>query len=372
MSMFKFLIQKEFIQLRRNPFVPRLIIMFPVVVLLVFPWAADFEMKNINLAVIDNDHTPWSQQLTQKVNSSGYIRLTNVSSGYKEALHQIETDQADVILELPAGFEKDLATTGNSKVLISSNTVNGTKGGLSSYYLLGIINDFASDVRIQSTPSGKITNIPKIEIVSQNRFNTNLNYKVFMVPALMVMILTMLCGFLPAMNIVLEKEKGTIEQMNVTPVSRFAFILSKLIPFWIIGLVVITISFGVAFLVYGLFPRGSLGTIYFFAAVYILGVSGLGLVISNYSETLQQAMFVIYFFMMILIVMSGLFTPINSMPRWAQTITWFNPLKYMMQVMRMVFLKGSGFSDLHGQFFALAGFALFFNTWAVWSYRKRI
>ena len=329
-------------------------------------------MKNINLCVIDGDHSPWSNQLTNEVVSSGYFRLTSTSTAYSEALKLIETDKADVILEIPKDFEKSLVTSGNAKVLISANTVNGTKGGLSSYYLMGIVNEFAGDKRKELALPVEAAPIPTIEIVPQNRFNTNLNYKVFMIPALMVMLLTMLCGFLPAMNIVMEKEAGTIEQINVTPVSRFTFILSKLIPFWIIGLFVITISFGIAFFVYGLFPKGSLGTIYFFTAVYILAVSGLGLVISNYSETIQQAMFVIYFFMMILIVMSGLFTPINSMPYWAQVITWFNPLKYLMQVMRMVFLKGSGLADLQSQFFALAGFAVFFNTWAVWSYRKRI
>jgi ABC-2 type transport system permease protein len=370
--MFKYLIEKEFRQLKRNPFLPRLIVIFPVMVLLVFPWAADFEMKNINLCVIDSDHSPWSGQLTNEVVSSGYFRLTATPAAYNEAMRLIETDEADVILEIPKDFEKSLVTSGNAKVLISANTVNGTKGGLSSYYLMGIVNEFAGDKRQELALPVETAVIPTIEIVPQNRFNTNLNYKVFMIPALMVMLLTMLCGFLPAMNIVMEKEAGTIEQINVTPVSRFTFILSKLIPFWIIGLFVITISFGLVFLVYGLFPKGSLGTIYFFTAVYILAVSGLGLVISNYSETVQQAMFVIYFFMMILIVMSGLFTPINSMPHWAQVITWFNPLKYLMQVMRMVFLKGSGLADLQNQFFALAGFAVFFNTWAVWSYRKRM
>jgi ABC-2 type transport system permease protein len=188
----------------------------------------------------------------------------------------------------------------------------------------------------------------------------------------MVMLLTMLCGFLPALNIVGEKEAGTMEQMNVTPITRFTFIFSKLLPYWIIGFIVVTIGFGLAWLVYGLVPAGSLGTIYLFAAIYILAVSGLGLVISNYSETMQQAMFVMYFFMMVLIMLSGLFTPVKSMPGWAQDITIFNPLKYFMQVMRMVYLKGSGITELTTQMLALLGFALFFNTWAVLNYRKTV
>jgi ABC-2 type transport system permease protein len=202
------------------------------------------------------------------------------------------------------------------------------------------------------------------------KFNPHLDYKVFMVPALMVMLLTLLTGFLPALNIVGEKEIGTIEQINVTPVKKLMFIFSKLIPYWLIGFVVLSLCILIARLVYGLIPMGSLLTIYFFASIYILVVSGMGLVISNYSNTMQQAMFVVFFFMMIFILMSGLFTPISSMPDWAQKITILNPLKYFIQVMRLVYLKGSAFVELIPQFFALCYFAVGFNAWAVLSYKK--
>jgi len=162
--------------------------------------------------------------------------------------------------------------------------------------------DFASEVRSKWITVSDVASAPYIEIISQNRFNPHLSYKIFMVPALMVMLLTMLCGFLPALNIVGEKEAGTMEQINVTPITRLTFIISKLLPYWIIGFIVITIGFGLAWLVYGLVPAGHLSTIYLFAAIYILGVSGLGLVISNYSDTMQQAMFVMYFFVLILIM----------------------------------------------------------------------
>jgi len=370
--MLKYLLEKEFKQIRRNPFLPKMIFVFPVMVLLVFPWAANFEIKNINLCVIDNDHSTYSAQLTQKVISSGYFKLTEVANSYNRALESVERDKADIILEIPADFEKNLVREQTAKVMVSANAVNGTKGGLGSYYLSGIVADFSVEIRSTWIPATGNSQIPVIEMAPRFRFNPNLNYQVFMVPALMVMLLTMICGFLPALNIVSEKEAGTMEQMNVTPITRFTFIFSKLLPYWIIGFIVITIGFGIAWLVYGLVPAGSLGTIYLFAAIYILAVSGLGLVISNYSETMQQAMFVMYFFMMVLIMLSGLFTPVKSMPQWAQDITIFNPLKYFMQVMRMVYLKGSGIAELTTQMMALLGFALFFNTWAVLNYRKTV
>jgi len=370
--MLKYLLEKEFKQIRRNPFLPKMIFVFPVMVLLVFPWAANFEIKNINLCVIDNDHSAYSTRLTQKVISSGYFKLTEVSDSYNQALKSVERDKADIILEIPSDFEKNLIREQATQIMVSANAVNGTKGGLGSYYLSGIIADFSGEIRSTRISVTGNAQIPVIEMAPRFRFNPNLNYQVFMVPALMVMLLTMLCGFLPALNIVSEKEAGTMEQMNVTPITRFTFIFSKLLPYWIIGFIVITLGFGIAWLVYGLVPAGSLGTIYLFTAIYILAVSGLGLVISNYSETMQQAMFVMYFFMMVLIMLSGLFTPVKSMPQWAQDITIFNPLKYFMQVMRMVYLKGSGIAELSTQMFALLGFALFFNTWAVLNYRKTV
>ena len=370
--MLKYLLEKEFKQIRRNPFLPKMIFIFPVMVLLVFPWAANFEIKNINLCVIDNDHSAYSTRLTQKVISSGYFKLTEVSDSYNQALESVERDKADIILEIPQDFEKNLVREQATQVMVSANAVNGTKGGLGSYYLSGIIADFSGEIRSTRISVTGNAQIPVVEMAPRFRFNPNLNYQVFMVPALMVMLLTMLCGFLPALNIVSEKEAGTMEQMNVTPITRFTFIFSKLLPYWIIGFIVITLGFAISWLVYGLVPAGSLGTIYLFAAIYILAVSGLGLVISNYSETMQQAMFVMYFFMMVLIMLSGLFTPVKSMPQWAQDITIFNPLKYFMQVMRMVYLKGSGIADLTTQMAALLGFALFFNTWAVLNYRKTV
>lgn len=368
--MIKYLIEKEFKQIRRNLFLPKMIIGFPLMMMLVMPWAANQEIKNINVCVVDHDHSSYSDRLIRKIQASTYFHLTGVLSGNEKALKSVESGSSDIILEIQPDFEKNLVTTGKSDVMISANAVNGTKGMLGSSYLVGILNDYSDEIRAEWIQSSGDTILPVINLITQNRFNPHLDYKVFMVPALMVMLLTMLCGFLPALNIVSEKEVGTIEQINVTPVSKFIFIMAKLIPYWIIGFVVLTLCFGLAALVYKLFPVGSLAVIYLFAGIYILVVSGFGLIISNYSSTMQQAMFVMFFFIMIFLLMSGLFTPINSMPGWAQHITIFNPLKYFMQVMRMVYLKGSGISQLTTQLMALLIFAFVFNIGAVLSYRK--
>ncbi len=371
--MLKYLLEKEFKQIIRNSFLPKLIVMFPLMMILVMPWAANQEVKNIQLGVVDNDHSTLSDRLIRKVTSSGYFLLADVSSTNSEAMQSIESGKTDVILEIPADFEKHLVSEGTSSVMLSANSVNGTKGTLGSSYLSVILNDFSTELRTDDglvSGTAALSQIPSFTVVSRYRFNPHLDYKVFMVPALMVMLLTMLTGFLPALNIVSEKEAGTIEQINVTPTKRLTFVMAKLIPYWVIGFIVLSLCMLLAAWVYQIIPAGSLLTIYLFASIYILVVSGMGLVISNYSETMQQAMFVMFFFVMILILMSGLFTPVTSMPQWAQVITTVNPLKYFIQVMRLVYLKGSSFAEMLPQFFVLCGFAVVLNTWAVMSYKK--
>ena len=368
--MLRFLIEKEFKQIIRHPFIPKMIFAFPCMVMLVFPWAATFEVKDVNLSVVDSDHSVYSQRLAQKIVSSGYFRLTDVSDTYPQAMESIENHTSDLILTISPGFERDLVREGSAKVMISANSVNGTKSGMGTSYLASIIRDFSDDLRSNQPLASHLSPLPIIDIVPQFRFNPRLNYKVFIVPALMVILLTLLCGFLPALNIVSEKETGTIEQMNVTPVRKFQFILAKLIPYWLIGFVVLSLAFGLAALIYQIYPVGSLLTIYCFASIFILVVSGFGLVISNYSATMQQAMFVMMFFVIVFILMSGLLTPVRSMPEWAQVITIFNPLKYFIEMMRMVYLKGSVLAEMGAHILALAGFAVFFNLWAVFSYRK--
>lgn len=368
--MLQYLLEKEFKQFRRNPFLPRMVIIFPMMVLLIFPLVANFDVKNINLSVIDNDKSSYSRNLIEKIRSTGYFKITDIEDNYRNALSSIESDKSDVILEIPPKFEKTLVREMETNLMITANAVNGNKGGLGTSYLVNIIMDFNDNIRTELTSNVNKLNVPFLSIIPKYRFNPSLLYEVFMVPALMVMVLSMICGFLPALNIVSEKESGTIEQMNVTPVQKFTFILAKLIPYWIIGYIVLTICVGIAYFVWDIVPAGFLGTLYIFVTIFILAISGFGLVISNYAISVQQAMFMMFFFVLTFIFMSGLYTPIENMPAWAQMLSNFSPLKYMIQVLRMVFLKGSAFKELLPQFYALMAFAVFFNSWAIYSYRK--
>lgn len=365
------MLQKEFRQIFRDPSIIRLIFVMPIIQLVVLPWAADYEMKNIRLSVVDHDRSAYSQRLLAKITASQYFVLNDFSASYNDALAQIEKDQSDLILEIPAAFEKDLVRQNNATLYIAGNAINGVKANLGSAYLRTIVQDYNKEVRLAWLQQPRFNTDTQIEVVSANWYNPLLNYKFFMVPGILVILLTMVGSNLSAINIVREKEIGTIEQINVTPIKKYHFILGKLIPFWVLGLLVLTLGFVIAWLVYGILPLGSYLTIYLFAAVYLLAVLGLGLLVSTYAGTQQQAMLISFFLMMVFILLGGLYTSIDSMPEWAQWITRFNPVSYFIEVMRMVVLKGSGLADIKQHFYIMLGFAAVFNGWAILSYRKR-
>ena len=279
----KYLLQKEFLQIRRNAFLPKLIIMFPVVIMCVMPWVMQMEVKNIVVDVVDIDHTVESQRLVQQIAASSYFIFGGQKNTYVEAMKDIEMGRADVILEIRDG-----------KYLIAANAVNGTKGSMGSAYLSQII-------------SAPVSTFSAASVLTL--YNKQQNYKLFMIPALFAIVMMLMTGFLPTLNIVGEKEAGTIEQINVTPVSKWTFILAKLIPYWLIALFVITVCLLLAWLVYDISPAGPVWLIYVLAMLLALFFSSFGLIVSNYSDTMQQAIFVMWFFVVSIMLLSGLFTP---------------------------------------------------------------
>ena len=364
MKMLRYLLEKEFKQIKRDKIMPRMIILVPILQLIILPFAANFEMKNINLAVIDNDRSVVSAQLTEKVLSSGYFKLTDMADRYEEALPYLENNDADIILEYPARLEKELGREGQANVFLTANAVNGSKAGLGTAYLTSIIQQF-------NLEQASAAVVMPTQIKPTNLYNPHLDYKAYMVPGIIAFLVTLVGGFLSALNIVSEKEKGTIEQINVTPLPKSLFILSKLVPFWIIGLFMLTLAMIVTWLIYGFTPMGSILIIYLFSALYLIALTGLGLAVSTISATQQQAMFSMFFCNVLFLLMSGLFTPITSMPEWAQTVTIFNPVRYFVELMRMIYLNGSHFIDLTNHFIAVILFAVFFNSLAIIGYRKQ-
>lgn len=367
----KFLLIKEFKQIFRNKSLLPLIFIMPLIQLLVMPLAADYEVKNINISVVDNDQSSYSRELVSKVLASGYFKLTDYNYSFNSSYAQIESDASDLILEIPFRFEENLLRNGNEKLFIAVNAINGTKASLGGAYLNTIISNFNQHINTSFTTTKAQTISKNIEVRALNWFNPYLNYKIFMVPAILVILVTMVGAYMCGLNIVKEKEMGTIEQINVSPIKKHHYILGKLIPFWIIGLVVFSIGFFiVSWGVYSIVPIGNLLLLYSYLSLFLIAILGFGLLISTYSETQQQAMSISFFFMMVFILMSGLFTSIESMPDWAQKIAYANPVTYFIEVMRMVVLKGSDFNHISKHIIVMIGFALLFNSWAIINYQK--
>lgn len=353
----RYLIQKEFLQFRRNTFLPRLVLLFPVMVMCVMPWVMNMEVKNIKTVVADFDRTQQSRRLVESIRQSPYFVFAGMRHSYAEALEAIESGAADVAVEIPRG---------RGQVLIAANAVDGVKGSLGASYLIRALGG-------ETLAEGGAGGGGAVQAAVSERYlyNGRLDYKVFMIPALMSILMMMLCGFLPALNIVSEKESGTIEQMNVTPVSRMAFILSKLIPYWLIGLAVLTLCFALSWAVYGIVPAGSLPLLYLISMLLALIFSGIGLIVSNHSANMQQAILVMWFIVVCTMLLSGLFTPVRSMPGWAQTLTLLTPVRHYIDAMRNVFVRGGGMASVLPQLLLLAAFATVCCGWAVISYRKR-
>lgn len=366
-----FLLRKEFKQIFRNKALLPMILVAPTVQLLILPLAANYEVKNINISIVDHDHSTYSRQLISKITASGYFQLADYGSSYRDALKQVENDKSDLILEIPQGFEKNLIRENKEKLFVAANAINGVKAGLGNAYLGQIITAYNHDIRMEWIQQPRFNQIPQIEVTSSNWFNPHLDYTFFMVPGILAVLVTMIGAYMCGLNIVKEKELGTIEQINVTPIKKYQFILGKLIPFWIIGIFIFSVGlFIIARLVYGIVPVGSLLLLYCYMALYMVALLGLGLLISTFSDTQQQAMSITFFFIIIFMLMGGLFTSIDSMPTWAYYIARLNPVTYFIEVVRMIVLKGSGFTDIKNHFLITLGFALFLNGFAIWNYKK--
>jgi ABC-2 type transport system permease protein len=371
MRTLKILLEKEFRQIFRNPAILRMIFMMPAVQLLIMPLAADYEVKRVNIVVVDYDHSSYSKNLVDKITATDYFNLVDYTDSYDKALNYVEDDQADLILQIPTAFEKTVVREDEATLFLAINAINGVKANLGGAYLRSVIGDFNREVRLDWVQLPRMNPQPMIQVSSINWFNPLMNYKFFMVPGILVLLVTMVGSFLSALNIVKEKEAGTIEQINVTPIKKYQFILGKLIPFWVLGNVILTIGLTISYLVYGIVPVGSFLTIYVFAWVFLICVMGLGLFVSTISNTQQQAMLVSFFMMMLFILLGGLYTATDSMPLWAQWFVKINPVAYFIEVMRMVVLKGSTLYEIRFHLLAVLGLGVVFNTLAVWNYRKR-
>lgn len=370
MGTLRVLLKKEFLQIVRDRFMLRQIMLVPVIQLLILSSAATFDVRRANLYVVDLDQTGSSRALVDHLLASRRFVLAGSSPSMARGAEAMLHRQASVILGVPAGFERDIVRAHTAQVQLVLDAVDGAAAGVTQTYAARIIAGYATELGARITP--RVRPAPAVDVQVRGWYNAELKYRDYMVPGILVQLVTVVGTLLTAMNIVREKEVGTLDQLSVTPLPRGTFIAAKLIPLWAIALLELTIGLLVARFVFHVPMLGSIPLVFAVAAVYLVAALGVGLWVSTLVQTQQQAMFVTFFIIMIYLLMSGLFTPVRSMPQWAQWGAELNPVKHFIAIMRAVLLKGAGLADIARPLAYLAAFGAVVLSLAVRQERRRV
>lgn len=365
-----YLIRKEFLQIFRNKFIGKAIFGVPIVQMLLLVPAVTFEIKNISLCVIDWDMTADSKALVNQLEGSTFFKIKYSTFSEEEANSLMHRNKCDLILQIPSGFGKNIGTGEPGRILATINAINATTAQLSWAYLNGILRDYNMNILIKNAGNLAVTSIPQIRITNRYWYNELLNYKYYMLPGILAILVTAIGFLLAGLNLVREKEIGTIEQINVTPVRKYHFIIAKMVPFLIIGLADLALGLMIGKLLFDIPFEGSIGLLFLGSAIFLVAVLGFAIFLSTFSSTQQQYMFVAFFFLIIFVLMGGIFTPVDSMPQWAQKFDLINPMAYLMRINRMVMLKGSTIQDISRDIYSLIIIAVIFTALAVKRYRK--
>ncbi len=367
-----FLIQKEFIQIFRNRTLLPIMFVAPIAQMLVLVFAANMNMRDIDFCVYDGDGSMTSTRLISKFEGSPFFVSRGQVNSADLAEEMLKQGKVDLLINISDGLERGLMTKGTAKVQFLVDGINSASAVLMAAYAQNILVDFNRNISAQFGAQGQSASmIPDIDVVYNHWYNPELDFKIFMVPGILVILVTMVGWILAGFNIVREKELGTIEQINVTPVRKYQFIVGKLVPFWIIAMFELAFGLFLGKLIFHIPILGSLGLLFAFAGLYLFVALAIGLFISTVSKTQQQVMFVSFFFILTFILMSGIFTPVESMPAWADVFNYFNPVAYFMRVIRMILLKGSEFADVAKDFILIAIFGVTMLSLATWRYKKR-
>lgn len=384
MQTLRYLLRKEFLQIFRDRFMVAQLLLMPIIQLLLLGNAATFEVKTARMYVVDRDHSETSRRLVDKLQASRRFTVVGSSPSYGVGDQWMLERKTDVILGIPADFERDIMRTRVAQVQVVLNAEDGAAAGVTQSYAAQIIGAYANELQSELTPlvrtasisggagAGMSMSVQPIEVRARGWYNPDLNYRDYMVPGILVQLVTVVGSLMAAMNIVREKELGTLDQLSVTPLSQTVFMAAKLIPFWIIALIELTLGMLVARFVFHIPMLGSIPLVFAAAAIYLFAALGIGLFVSTVVETQQQAMFVTFFIVMIYLLMSGLFTPVRSMPTWAQWMAQLNPMKHFIEIMRAVLLKGATARDIARPIGILAVFGTVVLTLAVRQYGRRV
>jgi ABC-2 type transport system permease protein len=381
-----FLAQAEVLHIVRDRVLMAQTLIVPMIQLLVLANAATFEIRNTPIQIVDLDRSSTSRGVVNHLAANGHFDIVDTTPSLDRADERLLDGTVTMVVVIPHDFEVSLVKTGVAPVELSVNAEKGSAAGIVQAYATRVLTQYAADLQAAGKvraalgrwgpPSLSDGALAKseggpIEVRVRSRYNPTLNYKFYMVPGILVALVTLIGTLLSAQNIAREKELGTLEQLNVTPITRGQFIIAKLLPFWVLGLIELTLGLMIGRLVFGIPMVGSLFLLYGVAAVYLMVALGIGLWISALVETQQQAMFVTFFIVNIYLLMSGLFTPVDSMAPWVQKVSMINPVRHFVTISRAILMKGAGPAEIAQPFFILLGTAVFVLIVAVRQYQKR-
>ena len=375
MRTLRFLLRKEYLQIFRDRIMVAQLLLLPAIQLALLANAATFEVKSARLVVVDDDRSATSRGLVDRLRAAGRFRLVESMFSAERADEAMMRREAGVIVHIPREFERDLVRTRTAPVHLVLNAEDGAAAGVTLSYAQRIVAEYAVELgttlRLSTTSDAPVRGQGRLDVRARGWYNPDLDYRFYMVPGILVQLVTMVGTLLTALNIVREKELGTLEQLNVTPVTRGQFIAAKLIPLWSLGLVALTIGMLVARFAFHVPMRGSVLLVFGTASVYLLAALGVGLLVSTIVSTQQQAMFVTFFIVLVYLLMSGLFTPVRSMPTWAQWLAQANPVMHFIEIMRAVMLRGAGLREIAHSLAVLSAIAIGVFTLSVRQYAKR-
>ena len=364
------------------------IIVMPLIQLLILSNVATFAIRQSPVYVVDFDRSSASRGLVSRFTASGLFDIVEQSASPAAADDAMLRGRATLVVTIPRDFEASLRRDGTAPVHLDVNSEKGSAAGIVQSYAVQILNTYSTELAAEIHPTRATSiDVPtsdmpprrgpgmnaggRIVTVARGRYNPTLNYKHYMVPGILVALVTMIGTLLTAQNIAREKEMGTLEQLNVTPLTKAEFITAKLLPFWVLALLDLALGLVVARVVFGVPVNGSLVLLFGAAGVYLVVALGIGLWISTLVDTQQQAMFVAFFILMIYLLMSGLFTPVDSMPHWVQLLSELNPVRHFVMIVRAILIKGAGLAEVARPLGILAVFAVVVMGLSIRQYSKR-
>ena len=347
------------------------VFMVPIVQLLILSNVATFRIERSPAYVVDLDRSEVSRGLVNRFAASGHFDIIGQSASLDLANDSLIRGDATIVVVIPDGLETSLVRGEAGQVQFSVNAEKGSAAGVVQLYAASILSGYAAELNDARPEPTFRSSRARIVVDSRGWYNASLNYQHYMVPGLLVSLVTLITTLLSAQNIAREKELGTLEQLNVTPISRAQFIAGKLLPFWTLGLIDLSLGLIVGRLVFDIPIRGSVPLLLGAAMLYLVVTLSVGLWVSTLVETQQQAMFVTFFILIVYLLLSGLFTPIDSMAPWVQVASQINPVRHFVSIARAILIKGAGLAEIARPLLILAGFAVVMLTIAVRQYSKR-